>query len=310
MSWNPSVRWKRLLLDGRELFPSVVCLPGLGPVATPPPAPDCDVGFRLGTSRSLPAPGADAYVFLRDTVGVASSRVDTIAPLIEWSRGNRLHFQGSEPRSPAHRPVGNLLPAAPPRGALRRPGGRARQRRGRRVRTPAARRHARRARRAELLGGHRREDRRRRRLPERASVTHLRPSRCFFAPPDPVSSSSVKRSRKKLTSGDGWSFVASCRDCGRPQTECVCRADQSAGGRAAGGRGPIVRLRLEKRRGKPVTVADGADWPAGTLRALLKELKSVFATGGTLKGREIELQGDHRERLRELLASRGVRVKG
>jgi len=85
----------RTLLDGRDLFPSVVCLPDVGPVAPPPPAPDCDVEFRLGTSRSLPAPGADAYVFLRDTVGVASSRVDTIANLIEWSRGNMLHYQGS-----------------------------------------------------------------------------------------------------------------------------------------------------------------------------------------------------------------------
>jgi translation initiation factor 1 len=115
----------------------------------------------------------------------------------------------------------------------------------------------------------------------------------------------MKRSRKKVTSGDGWSFASSCRACDRPKAECVCHVQGSAGGQIT-----AVRLRLEKRRGKPVTVANGAEWPTDTLRELLKELKSLCATGGALKGQEIELQGDHRERLRELLVSRGVRVKG
>jgi len=115
----------------------------------------------------------------------------------------------------------------------------------------------------------------------------------------------MKKNRNKPTSGDGWSIVTSCRECGRPKTECICRNDNKAAGKRA-----VVRLRLEKRRGKAVTIADGAGWPPSTLRDLLKELKGIFATGGTLKGQEIELQGDHRERLRELLTSRGVRDKG
>lgn len=49
---------------------------------------------------------------------------------------------------------------------------------------------------------------------------------------------------------------------------------------------------------------------AEELREILKELKGLCASGGALKGDEIELQGDHRDRVREALAARGLRVKG
>lgn len=73
---------------------------------------------------------------------------------------------------------------------------------------------------------------------------------------------------------------------------------------------PIARLRLEQRRGKPVTVAalEGLDPEA--LRALGKELKSRCGSGGTVKDNAVELQGDHRETLRLYLPTRGLRVKG
>jgi translation initiation factor 1 len=41
------------------------------------------------------------------------------------------------------------------------------------------------------------------------------------------------------------------------------------------------------------------------LKKLAKELKSKLATGGTVKNGRIELQGDHRERVKELLAEMG-----
>jgi len=69
-------------------------------------------------------------------------------------------------------------------------------------------------------------------------------------------------------------------------------------------------MRMEKRRGKPVTVLGAEGVLDADLRALAKELKAICGTGGTLKEGEIELQGEHRDRLRPLLADRGYRVKG
>jgi translation initiation factor 1 len=67
---------------------------------------------------------------------------------------------------------------------------------------------------------------------------------------------------------------------------------------------------MEKRRGKPVTILSAEGIPDTALRLLAKEFKALCGTGGTLKEAEIELQGEHRERLRPLLVARGYRVKG
>jgi translation initiation factor 1 len=75
-------------------------------------------------------------------------------------------------------------------------------------------------------------------------------------------------------------------------------------------REPLIRLRMERRRGKPVTIAAASGLPPAELAALARELKSLCAAGGTLKSGEIEVQGEHRDRLRLLLHGRGYRVKG
>ena len=43
---------------------------------------------------------------------------------------------------------------------------------------------------------------------------------------------------------------------------------------------------------------------------LLTQLKDACGAGGTLKDDWIELQGDHRPRVRELLARIGYRIRG
>lgn len=67
---------------------------------------------------------------------------------------------------------------------------------------------------------------------------------------------------------------------------------------------------MEKRRGKPVTVLACEGLGAATVEALLKEFKASCGAGGTLKENELELQGEHREKIRALLAGRGYAVKG
>ncbi|MBI5368124.1 MAG: translation initiation factor [Planctomycetes bacterium] len=73
-------------------------------------------------------------------------------------------------------------------------------------------------------------------------------------------------------------------------------------------RAEVIKLRREKRRGKEVIVVEG--FPADVdVEELARSLKSRCGAGGTVKGRAIELQGDHRERIEAMLLERGFRSK-
>jgi translation initiation factor 1 len=67
------------------------------------------------------------------------------------------------------------------------------------------------------------------------------------------------------------------------------------------------------RRGKVVTVTAGFVLSESDLKELAKTLKNYCGAGGTAKteetGQSIEIQGDHREKIAEKLASLGFKVK-
>jgi translation initiation factor 1 len=65
----------------------------------------------------------------------------------------------------------------------------------------------------------------------------------------------------------------------------------------------------KRRAGKTVTVVSGLRHDPATLEALLKKLKQQCGAGGTLKDGEIEIQGDHRERIAAALAAMGYKTK-
>ncbi len=72
----------------------------------------------------------------------------------------------------------------------------------------------------------------------------------------------------------------------------------------------VLSVRMEKRRyGKPVTIVEGFDLPADEIKAVASDLKSSMGTGGTVDERRIELQGDHRARVPDLLRDRGFDVR-
>lgn len=72
-----------------------------------------------------------------------------------------------------------------------------------------------------------------------------------------------------------------------------------------------VRVRLERkgRGGKSVSVIEGILSPSAGKEALLKHLKSKLGTGGTIQGEAVEIQGDQRDRLVELLVELGYKAK-
>ena len=97
-----------------------------------------------------------------------------------------------------------------------------------------------------------------------------------------------------------------CPDCGAPRAACCCAATPAA----PSGDG-IVRLRRERkgRGGKAVTIIDGVPLPAPALKALAKRLKQRCGVGGAVKEGLIEIQGDQRALLKDLLEAEGFTVK-
>ncbi len=68
----------------------------------------------------------------------------------------------------------------------------------------------------------------------------------------------------------------------------------------------LIKVRVEKRKwGREVTIIEGISDKEFDLKKLVSELKSKLACGGTAKNGRIELQGDHRHRVKELLVAMG-----
>lgn len=63
------------------------------------------------------------------------------------------------------------------------------------------------------------------------------------------------------------------------------------------------------RKGKTVTTISGFQSKPETLAALLKQLKTQCGAGGTVKDNEIEIQGDHKQKLVQILSQIGYKVK-
>lgn len=64
----------------------------------------------------------------------------------------------------------------------------------------------------------------------------------------------------------------------------------------------LVKIKLDRRKfGREVTIVEGVANDEKDLKQIARLLKSKLAAGGTVKEGRIELQGDHRHRVRELL---------
>ncbi len=84
-----------------------------------------------------------------------------------------------------------------------------------------------------------------------------------------------------------------CPKCGLPKSLCVCEVIEREAER--------IKLFVEKRTfGKLVTIVDGIS-DEEKAEEILSRLKKKLGCGGTFKNNRIELQGDHRKRVREIL---------
>ena len=89
-----------------------------------------------------------------------------------------------------------------------------------------------------------------------------------------------------------------CPKCGLVKDLCVCEtiAKESQ----------IIRVYLENTKFKKFsTIIEGIDQKDIDIKELAKKLKEKFACGGTVKDGKIELQGDHKSRVKEVLIKMG-----
>ena len=90
-----------------------------------------------------------------------------------------------------------------------------------------------------------------------------------------------------------------CPKCGLPKDLCVCdilEKEQTEN--------IVIYLTTSKFR-KVITVVEGVD--KKKLVSTAKELKHALACGGTVKGENIILQGDHRKRVKDFLVKSGYK---
>ncbi|MCK5024844.1 MAG: translation initiation factor [Thermoplasmata archaeon] len=93
-----------------------------------------------------------------------------------------------------------------------------------------------------------------------------------------------------------------CSICGLPEELCMCeeiaREQQQ------------IILQSDKRRyGKIVTIVTGINSSDIDIDELARTLKTRCAAGGTIKGSNIELQGDHIKKVKKVLVDLGFKVE-
>ena len=87
-----------------------------------------------------------------------------------------------------------------------------------------------------------------------------------------------------------------CDVCGLPEELCVCEEIARE----------VVKVFTVRRRfGKLMTIIEGIDEHDIDIKELTKTLKAKCACGGTAKNSQIELQGDHKVKVKEVLSEMG-----
>lgn len=89
-----------------------------------------------------------------------------------------------------------------------------------------------------------------------------------------------------------------CPQCGLPKELCVCET-------IAKEQQKIIVTTVKKKFGKLNTIIKGLNEKEINLKDLGKKLKANFACGGTVKNGNIELQGDHKQKMKGILVQFG-----
>ena len=89
-----------------------------------------------------------------------------------------------------------------------------------------------------------------------------------------------------------------CPKCGLPEIACTCETIAKESQK-------INVFTERKAFGKTYTIIKGIDEKEIDIKDLAKKLKSELACGGTAKEGRIELQGNHKDKVRNILVKIG-----
>ena len=108
----------------------------------------------------------------------------------------------------------------------------------------------------------------------------------------------------EIVYSDDPNFKKRCSKCGKHPCACP-KSDDLAPSQHT------LKIRLEKngRGGKTVTVVFELPKNDDYFGKLEKKLKSLCGTGGSFKNNMIEIQGDHRQKIKDHLEKLGFKVK-
>ncbi len=114
----------------------------------------------------------------------------------------------------------------------------------------------------------------------------------------------------RLFAGTQFDIPPTCDRCGKLENECLCKPMPEE---------PVVFLAAEKQTAKVrvdrrknnrlITVVWGLCATESDLPALLSKLKAMCGSGGSIQDGQIELQGDHQNRVQEQLRQIGYKVR-
>ena len=115
----------------------------------------------------------------------------------------------------------------------------------------------------------------------------------------------------RLFAGTPFDIPPTCDRCGKPEEDCLCEPipeDKSANYLPP--EKQTAKVRIDKRKHKRIfTVVWGLEADANDLPELLSKLKSACGCGGSVQDSQIELQGDHLERVKQQLKDIGYKTR-
>jgi len=110
----------------------------------------------------------------------------------------------------------------------------------------------------------------------------------------------------RLFAGTPFDIPPRCDRCGELEQDCRCGPPPKTWLAAEKQR---AKVRADRRKHKRmVTVVWGLSPDESDLPTLLSKLKSACGSGGSLQGEQIELQGDHVDRVKDQLRELGYKI--
>jgi translation initiation factor 1 len=113
----------------------------------------------------------------------------------------------------------------------------------------------------------------------------------------------MAKEKKRVVFSTDPDFEERCPVCQMKISQCICKKET---GKFQSHETIEIRREVKGRGGKSVTVVCKV---GGDIKETLKELQKICGVGGSTKQKNIELQGDQRNKVKSYFEEKGRKVK-